>query len=222
MLKNIWGISVSYQTVLNYMQTAAWYCHKFNLKYKGSIDAVNAGDETYIKVKGVWHYVWFFICATSKKIAGYHFSDNRGAKPAITTMVETIRTAGKEQDITFVTDGNPSYQAGVHFINAKNENLKLNLKNVIGLQNLDSESEKYRPYKQMIERLNRTYKYHVQSQDGFGSTKGAVAKLVLFVTYYNFLRPHKSLGYGTPCTLPELAGLDRIQNKWLKIIALAV
>ena len=95
------------------------------------------------------------------------------------------------------------------------------MKKVIGLQNLDQESEDYRAYKQMVERLNRTYKYHVQSQDGFGSVGGAVAKLVLFVTHYNFLRPHKSLGYKTPISLPQLAGLNTIQGKWVKIIALA-
>ena len=67
MLRNIWGISVSYQTVLNYAQAAAYYCHKFNLKHKGKIDDINAGDETYIRVKGVWYYVWLFICSTSKK-----------------------------------------------------------------------------------------------------------------------------------------------------------
>lgn len=221
MLKNIWNISVSHQTVLNYVQAAAYYCHKFNLKNKGDIDSINAGDETYIKVKGVWHYVWMFISSASKKISAYHFSDNRGPKAAITTMLETVRTIDDNQDITLVTDGNPSYQAGLHFINLNNQKLKLTLKKVIGLQDLDSESEEFRPYKQMIERLNRTYKYHVQSQNGFASINGAVAKLVLFVTHYNFLRPHKTLGYRTPIQHPELNGFDLIQNKWIRIISLA-
>ena len=222
MLKNIWNIVVSHQTVLNYAQTAAYYCHKFNLKNKGDIDDILAGDETYSKVKGVWHYIWLFICTTSKKICAYHLSDNRGAKPAITTMIEAVTTAKDHQDITLVTDGNPSYQAGLHFINSTQDKLKLTLKKVIGLQNMDDESEKFRPYKQMIERLNRTYKYHVQDQNGFGSLNGAVAKLVLFVTHYNFLRPHKALNYQTPIHIPELDGIDNIQGKWAKIISLAV
>ena len=221
MLKNIWGIFVSHQTVLNYTQTAAYYCHKFNQKHKGDIDQINAGDETYSKVKGVWHFIWFFMCTTSKKICAYHISDNRGAKPAITAMIEAVRTAKDDQDITLVTDGNPSYQAGLHFINSKNDQLKIQLKKVIGLQNMDDESEEFRPYKQMIERLNRTYKYHVQSQNGFGSLNGALSKLVLFVTYYNFLRPHKTLGYKTPIEIPELDAIDNIQGKWTKIMAMA-
>jgi transposase-like protein len=221
MLRNIWNISVSYQTVLNYTQIASHYCHKVNLKYKGCIDDISAGDETYVKVKGVWHYAWFFICSLSKKICAYHFSDSREAKPAITTMLEAVRTATEKQDITLVTDGNPSYQAGLHFINDHLKDLKLTLRKVIGLQNLDDESEQYRPYKQMIERLNRTYKYHIQAQNGFGSINGALAKQVLFVTHYNYLRPHKTLNYRTPVQLPELKTIDNIQGKWAKILSLA-
>ena len=156
-----------------------------------------------------------------KKICAYHFSDNRGAKPAITTMLEAVRTAEDNQELTLVTDGNPSYQAGVHFINSQHDELNLTLKTVVGLQNMDAESEEFRAYKQMIERLNRTCKYHVQSQNGFGSINGAVAKLVLFVTHYNFLRPHKSLRYKTPIQLPELAYIDSIHGKWAKILSLA-
>lgn len=221
MLNNIWRIPISHQTVLNYANAAAHYCHKFNQDNKGHIDHISAGDETYVKVKGIWHYAWFFICSVSKKIAAYHFSDNRGAKAAITTMLETVRTSKPNQEITLVTDGNPSYMAGLHFINRYNDKLKVTLKKVIGLQNLDDESEQYRVYKQMIERFNRTYKYHVAAQNGFGNISGAVAKLVLFVTHYNFLRPHKALRYKTPIMLSELSGLPTIQSKWCRIISLA-
>jgi putative transposase len=221
MLKNIWQIPVSYQTVLNYANAAAHYCHKFNQDNKGHIDDLCAGDETYVKVKAVWHYAWFFICCVSKKIAAYHFSNNRGAQPAIATMLETVRTAKPHQEITLVTDGNPSYRAGLHFINRYNAKLKVTLKKVIGLQNLDNESEEYRAYKQMVERLNKTYKYHIQAQEGFGNISGAVAKLVLFVTHYNFLRPHKALRYKTPIELSEFSGLSTIQSKWCRILSLA-
>ena len=145
-----------------------------------------------------------------------------GAKAAITAMLETVRSAKEKQNINLVTDGNPSYMAGIHFINKLKDDLKFTLKKVIGLQNLDEESEEYRPYKQMIERLNRTYKYHMQSQNGFANVTGAVAKLVLFVTHYNFLRPHIALDYNTPIQIPELKSIDSLPGKWLKIISLAV
>ena len=218
MLYNIWGIKISYQTVLNYVQTAAFYCHRFNQKFKGQIDQLLAGDETYVKVKGKWHYVWLVISTTSKKIVAYHFSNNRSVKPAITVLLDMIANITKNLNITLVTDGNPSYVAALHFVNAQIKNFTLTLKKVIGLKNLDAESEEFRAFKQIIERLNRTFKYHIQGQNGFNSINGAVSKLVLFVTHYNFLRPHKSLNYRTPIEIPQLQEIQNIQGKWAKIL----
>ena len=221
MLYNIWGIKISHQTVLNYVETAAFYCHRFNQKFKGQIDEILAGDETYIKVKGIWHYAWMVISTASKKIVAYHFSDNRSVKPAITVLLDMISNIKQNTDITLVTDGNPSYMAALHFVNAQIKTFTLTLKKVIGLKNLDAESQEFRAFKQVIERLNRTFKYHIQGQNGFNSVNGAVSKLVLFVTHYNFLRPHKSLNYHTPIEIPELKKIGTIQGKWVKILQMA-
>lgn len=78
-------------------------------------------------------------------------------------MLEAIHTAKKNQQLTLITDGNPSYPAGIHFINSLYEERKpISHHKVVGLQNLDDESETYRPFKQIVERLKRTYKYHVR------------------------------------------------------------
>jgi len=219
-LRSVFGISLSHQTVLNYAAAAAFYCHSFNMKHKGSIDHISAGDEAYIKVMGKQNYVFFFISSESLKITAYHVAGNRETLPAIIAMNEAIRTADPEQTIILVTDGNPSYPAGIHYINAHRDN-KLTHKKVIGLQNLDNESETYRAFKQLIERLNRTFKHHIKPSHGFNSFNGAVALVTLFVTHYNFLRPHTSLKWKTPVYLPELETITTIQGKWQKILSLA-
>jgi hypothetical protein len=38
-LRSVFGITLSYQSVLNYAAAAAFYCHSFNLTHKGSIDS---------------------------------------------------------------------------------------------------------------------------------------------------------------------------------------
>jgi putative transposase len=220
-LRDVFCVRVSYQTVLNYAAAAAFHCHSFNLKHKGLIDTVSAGDETYIKVLGKHHYVFFFISSESLKITTYHVADNRGTQPAVVAMKEAIRTASSDQEIILVTDGNPSYPAGIHFLNSLDDGLKIQHKKVIGLQNLDAESEEWRALKQLIERLNRTFKYHVRPATGFNSINGAVALTTLFVTNYNFLRPHMSLNYKPPVQLPELQSVLTIQGKWTKILSLA-
>jgi transposase-like protein len=219
-LRMVFNIHISGQTVLNYAQAAACYCHLFNLEHKGSIDDICSGDETYIKVLGKHHYVWFFISSDKRSIIAYHIADNRGAVPAITTMTEAIRTAYPDQKITLITDGNPSYPAGLHYINDKRENKIKHIK-VIGLENLDEDSLEYRAYKQVIERLNRTFKQHIRPSAGFNAFNGAVSLTTLFVTYYNFLRPHMALKYKTPIHIPDIDDIQTIQAKWIKILSMA-
>ena len=120
------------------------------------------------------------------------------------------------------SDLNPSYPAGIHYLNSlADDNPTIQHKKVIGLQNLDTESTEWRALKQLIERLNRTFKYHVRPAAGFNSFNGAVALTTLFVTNYNFLRPHMSLDYQPPVPLPELQTIATIQGKWTKILSLA-
>ncbi|MEN6317729.1 MAG: DDE-type integrase/transposase/recombinase [Syntrophaceae bacterium] len=221
-LRSVFNIPISFQTVLNYAAAAAFYCHSFYLKHKGPIDDISAGDEAYIKVMGEQHYTFFFISSESLKITAYHVADTRETLPAIIAMKEAIRTAHPKQTSTLVTDGNPSYPAGIHFLNElRNNDPSIQHRKVIGLQNLDSESEAYRPFKQLIERLNRTFKHHMKPSHGFNSVNGAIALVTLFVTHYNFLRPHMSLKYKTPVELPELEDISTIQGKWTKILSLA-
>jgi putative transposase len=131
-----------------------------------------------------------------------------------------VRTAKTDQDITLITDGNPSYSAALHFLNQKRKNKIKHIK-VIGLENLDEDSAEYREFKQIIERLNRTYKQHVRPSAGFNSDNGAIALTTLFVTHYNFLRPHSALDFKAPVRIPELDRIDTIQARWVNILKMA-
>ncbi len=217
-LKNIHGIPISYQTVLNYSNAAAVLCHKFNLQHKPTPDSRVAGDETYIRVNDEWNYTWFTIGANSRAIHAYHLSDSRDAKHAAITLKETVRSLPNGQSIEFIGDGNPSYDSAVHFINAQSNGNTIIRRTVTGLKNDDPESEEFRPYKQLIERLNRTYKFHTRSRCGFKNFNGALALTVLFVTHYNFLRPHIALRYKCPVRLNELDGIRTLQGRWGKIL----
>lgn len=221
-LRTVFNINVSYQTVLNYAEAAAYHCHQFNLANKGVVDSRQAGDEAYIKVLGKDHFTFFFIGPKRHKITAYHVADSRDTLPAAIAMNEAIRTGKPEQSFTFITDGNPAYPAGIHFLNELHGSKDfIQHRKVIGLQNLDAESELFRPFKQLVERLNRTYKYHVRPACGFNSFNGATALTTLFVTHYNFLRPHMALDYQVPIPMPEIETISTIQGKWAKIISMA-
>ena len=221
-LQQVFQIKISYQTVLNYTQSAAPFCHMFNLRHKGSIDDDCAGDETYIKIMGNQAYTFLVISVINRQITAYHVAHSRETLHTTIAMKEAIRTAKPEQKLAITNDGNPAYPAGIHFLNENRdpENLIQHHK-VIGLQSLDDESELYRPFKQIIERLNRTYKFHIRPANGFKNYNGAVVLTTLFVTHYNFLRPNIALNYDVPNPLLEPENIKTIQEKWCRIIDMA-
>ena len=75
--------------------------------------------------------------------------------------------------------------------------------------------------KQMIERLNRTFKYHYRTTTGYMTLEGGDMNLVLFVTYYNFLRPESHVNTRTLNSIEELESIQLMPNKWLKLLELS-
>lgn len=220
-LKGIFDITLSHQTVVNYINLSAQYLSSFIDKNCPEPKGISAADETYIIVENKWTYTWFIIDSKTRAICGYNLSDTRGAQPALALLHDTF---GKPNDTArrpdLVTDGNPSYDAAVMAYNdlVKNKDSKLTKRTVIGLQNLDAESSEYRSFKQLVERLNRTYKYHTRPRAGFKTFDGAVALTTLFVAFYNFMRPHSAVNNSTPFCLDALKERDLMPDKWVALI----
>ena len=121
--------------------------------------------------------------------------------------------------MTFIADGNPIYNAAQLFFDLNG--IKFDLHQVIGVSNKDEESKKYRPYKQIEERLNRTYKQNYYGTNGYGSLECANSYMVLYVAFFNFLRRHSSLHFRTPVDDGLFEESDLMMDKWLKLIKLA-
>jgi putative transposase len=104
----------------------------------------------------------------------------------------------------------------------QNDANKLTKRTVIGLKNMDEESSEYRSFKQLVERLNRTYKYHTRPRAGFKTFDGAVSLTTLFVAFYNFMRPHTAINNSTPLSLDALKEYHLMPEKWVALIEQAV
>ncbi|MCP4336996.1 MAG: DDE-type integrase/transposase/recombinase [Mycoplasma sp.] len=223
-LKDLFDINVSHQTILNYINAAASHISDFVDKNSPVPKATCAADETYIVVDNKWTYTWFIVDSKNRAICGYNLSQTRGAEPALSLLHDCYGKPDEQPRVDLVTDGNPSYDAAVMAYNAmiKDQNNKLTKRKVIGLKNLDDESTEYRSFKQIVERLNRTYKYHTRPRAGFKSFDGAVALTTLFVAYYNFLRPHTTMGHHVPVPLDIFHNQSRMPDKWGSIIEQAI
>ena len=99
--------------------------------------------------------------------------------------------------------------------------LRFNITPVIGLANMDAVSTQFRRFKQLVERLNRTFKATYRVSCGYDNFDGADYAVSLWVAYYNFLRPHMSMGaFRVLNPLDELRLADNMPAKWQILINL--
>jgi len=221
-LREIHGVSISHTHVRNYANTAASVikCFVDTYDYKPSKHLV--ADETYVKIKGVKGYIWFVMDACKKSILGYKLSQTRSLSPCIQAMRSAFDKYTKfpQNLLKFVADGYPVYKLAQSQFEEKDDKV-FDLVQVIGLTNEDPVSEEYRWMKQIVERLNRTFKYHYRITTGYGTKDGGDVNLALFVAYYNFLRPDAHNSTRTINTIPELDSIELMPNKWIKLIELS-
>ena len=125
------------------------------------------------------------------------------------------------KNFKFIADGYSAYPLVAQQFDLESKGkFKFDITQVIGLTNDDEVSKKHRPYKQMIERLNRTYKMSYRPTNGFDSYDGANYDLALWVAYYNFLRPHKHNKYQVLNKVEMLENASNMPAKWQMLIFL--
>ena len=221
-LKDLYNISISHQQIANYCKTAAICIKPFVDQYPYEKGNVFTADETYIKIRGIKTYVWLIMNAATRSIIGYQVSDNRGVGPCILAMRMAFRGLAKlPENFKFIADGYSAYPlAAMEFAKKPGMDFSFNITQVIGLTNDDAVSTEYRPFKQMLERLNRTYKASYRHTNGFDNIDGANYDLALWVAYYNFLRPHKHNKYKVLNEVEILQGTDNMPGKWQLLIFL--
>ena len=218
---DIHNIRISRQTVLNYARSASFVLKPFVDNFQHKLSNSFCGDETYIKVRGKTHYIFFFFDSIKKVIVANYVSSKRDTWSAICAIYLLFK---KFKDslpsvLHFFVDGNPVYLLAQHFF--AQHNINFDVTQIIGLTNKDEVSKEFRPLKQIIERLNRTFKYYYKHTNGFDSLDGAISYVNLFTAYFNFLRPHSALDGDIPATLPQLADIDNMPGSWCKLLSLA-
>lgn len=219
-LRDVHGIRISHQTVRNYAESVSTLLKDMVDHYPYTLTHTQCGDETYVHICGKNNYVFFFSDPVTKVITSYQIFSERDTKNAVISMWNVMRKFSPyPDDLTFITDGNPIYNAAQLFFELCG--FKFDLHQVIGVKNHDEVSKKYRPFKQTEERLNRTFKQNYYPTNGYGSLKQANAYMTLYVAFFNFLRRHSSLNYKSPVQLDEFKDTDLMPDKWLKLIEIS-
>ena len=135
LLWGLFGIRLSHQTVINYVNAAAVRLAPFLDADLPKPGATAAADETYLIVENEWHYTWFVIDSETKAICGYNLSDTRGTLPALATLYNAYGApeSNRGQRFVLVRDGLPSYDSALLAYNQVVKEPVLTGKTVIGL-----------------------------------------------------------------------------------------
>lgn len=216
-MRDVHGIKITHQTVWNYASSVAVIIKDMVDYYPYDLTHTQVGDETYVHILGKNNYVFFFSDPVKKIITSYYIFSTRDTENAVKSMWNVIRKFSPYPDnLEFVTDGNPIYNAAQLFFGLNG--FDFDLHQVIGVKNLDKVSKKYRPFKQTEERLNRTFKENYYPLYGFKDIKSANTYMTLYVAFFNFLRRHSTLNYKEPVSLSCFNESDLMADKWLKLI----
>lgn len=81
------------------------------------------------------------------------------------------------KNLALIIDGNPIYKLAQAYFAQHEKDFEVI--QVVGLTNEDSVSKNYRPLKQIIERLNRTFKGNYKPLGGYGAQSESIAYLEL-------------------------------------------
>ncbi len=215
-MEEVHGIKLSHSTVASYCQTAAVLVKPFVDYYDYKKSDTFIADETYIKVKGIKGYIWFIMDAVSKSVIGYQVSDNRTVRPCTLAMRMAFKgLTSLSESFKFIADGYSAYPLAAQQFHLKDKDpLDFDITQVIGLTNDDEVSTQFRPFKQVVERLNRTYKESYRCTCGYKNFDGANYSVALWVAYYNFLRKHSTFNNSVLNKVEQLEKADNMPGKW--------
>jgi transposase-like protein len=221
-LREIHNVQISHAMVANYAKTAAAVIKPLVDNYDYKTSDVFVADEKYIKVKGKKGFVWFVMDSLSRSIIGYRVSDNRAVGACILAMRMAFRKIKElPKGFRFIADGYSAYPlAAQQFALREHNPLHFEITQVIGLTNDDAVSAEFRPYKQIVERLNRTFNSSYRNTCGYDNFDGANYSVSLWVAYYNFLRPHPANSWNPLNRIDHLDNADTMQAKWQILIFL--
>ena len=221
-MREIHNINISHTMVASYARTAAVLIKPFVDAYDYKPSNFLSADETYINIKGLKAYVWLIMDTVSRSILGYQVSNSRDVGPCILTMRMAFdkfkEFPGKA--LKFIADGYSAYPLAAQQFKLEKD-WDFDIIQVIGLTNDDAVSKEYRPLKQKIERLNRTFKASYRVTCGYGTDDGAYYGVNLWVAYYNFLRPHELYRWERPLNeVDMLKDAGNMPGRWQLLIFL--
>ena len=172
-LKKAFNIDVSREAIRQWV-----FASKKDVSRRKSIESTNwHADETYIKIKGVGHWLWIVYCRDKSYVLSWHISRMRTHKDALKVFKKALSIAGTRPE-TITTDGLYQYQSAIK--KAIGWNWRAQKKKHIISSGIGKNA--------IIERLNREVKRRLKWFSTFQTLSSALAFFGLWFYHYNQLK----------------------------------
>jgi len=190
---------------------------KYSTLVKEYVDTLQADlgdtwhvDETAIKVKGQQKWFWEIIDKKTRFMVAEHLSKTRTTKDSIELFKDARNRAIKKPKL-ILSDGCFAYRKGFSKVFWDHHRSCQLIQNV-GINGRRNQN--------IVERLHGSLKDMLRSRRGMNDEAKTEAMLDGWFVFYNFLRPHSSLGGKTRA---EVAGIKLdLTNRWESLIDLAI
>lgn len=200
---------VSHQSVLNWIRKYSYLIRNYVKRLHPQLSGHYVTDETMIKCAGKYHYFGAVMDKHSRYVVATKYTEHDHI--SVKDTVALWKSAKEVQHPRKIsTDGHHSYKQAynkVFYTRYKEGHVEWN----------EINHSRTGQFNYKIERLWNTFKERIKVMRGFKVSWSAKLLIDGFFLWYNFVRPHMSLGNKKPY---EMVGLQNMS--YLELIKLAV
>lgn len=213
-LKQFYNLNVNPTTPMRWIKKYLKLLSRYSEKHKANVSNIWHSDEMTVNVrkngeKKYHEWIWNVMDSQTRYLLACRITEKRFVEDALKPLEDAKKHAKKRPDV-IVTDGLKAYKSAIlktfYQRSAEMPNPHFRLK--------DFETK---PNNNIVERLNATVRERLKVMRGIENRDDFTNA---FLVYYNYIRPHMSLGGMTPAQLAKIP-IDLKGNRWLKMIELA-
>ena len=202
-LKQFYNLSLDHSNILRRIQKFSGVIDDYVKTLKPEVANIWHHDEMKIQAGGKWKWLWNIMDEQTKFLITTQVSTKAKVRESRRFFAEAREQTDK-QPAFLITDGRHPLTSSIHKEMPETAHVRL-----VTLTDK-------RTNNQNIERLNGTVRDRIKPMRGFDNEASAELMTSAFRNYYNFIKPHSSIGGLTPATKAGIGGLEG--NKWLELL----
>lgn len=207
-LKQFYSLSLHHSNIMRRIHKFSVVINDYVQTLKPEVKEIWNHDEMKIQAGGKWLWLWNIMDKETKYLITTQVSYNAMIHNSRRFFAQAKEQA-KIEPMYLITDGRHSLTSSI-----KKEMPSTNHIRLVSLTDK-------RQNNQNIERLNGTTRDRIKPMRGFENAETAEIMTSAFRNYYNFIKPHNSIGGLTPAGMAGI-GVENSVNKWEELLKRAL